>query len=894
MALTTEQMARLNTLLDEAVDLDEDGRRKWLQQLRAEHDDLRAALEWALLGGHPRRLTLPSFVAAGRGHRAGDIVGPYALIRLLGKGGMAQVWLARRADGVLKREVALKLPSSLKFRGDMAARFERERDILAGLEHPNIARLYDAGVGQEGLPYLAMEYVDGKEIAAWCDMHRCSIRERLELFVQVLDAVEYAHGRGVLHRDIKPSNVLVTEARQVRLLDFGVARLLEQGQENLTQEFGGALTPAYASPEQLQEGEVGTASDVYSLGVMLHELLCGVPPRAAAGAKSEVPAGALVEVRTAPGGTTQAQLDGPPSTQVDEAVARARSANVARVTRQLKGDLDAVVSKALAPRAEERYASARALAQDLKAYLAGLPVAALPVAPFHRLVKFLLREPMAGVAALAVLVALAATLYASVHAPATVTSGMPDPAGGVASAAGAGAAGPAVNDRSLAVLAFADLSEKRDQEFFSDGLAEELTDLLARVPGLHVAARTSAFYFKGRQATVEEIGRALHVANVLEGSVRRAGNRLRVTTQLVSTRSGEHLWSQTYERTMQDVFQVQDEIAGAVATALKVQLGMGRRGAPYRPRDAEAHLQFLLGEQLYYKNTEESYVQAIAAYKNAIRLDARYAAAFAGLSVAEYYLADVTGKEALIREATGHANKAIEIDPQEPYGYLARENLEEAGWQWLAALADANKALELDPENGRSYRRRSVQEQAVGNLPAAIADARKAVDLDPLNASGWNSLGWSLTAADRFSEARKAFERGAAADGGNPFLHFNYAILDLVEGKYGQAQRQCGNIAGYEAFQLICASMAEHSLGHGKESRVALARLEAKFAALAAYQIAEVHAWRGENDLAFQWLDRAVAGKDGGLQQLAPDPLLRNLHSDARFGQLKRRILLPD
>jgi len=455
------------------------------------------------------------------------------------------------------------------------------------------------------------------------------------------------------------------------------------------------------------------------------------------------------------------------------------------------------------------------------------------------------------------------------------------------------AAVPVVSDKSVAVLAFTNLSSDKDQEFFSDGLAEELTDLLSRIPGLHVSGRTSSFYFKGKQATVEEIGKALHVANVLEGSVRRSGNRLRVTTQLIRCKDNEHLWSETYERAMQDVFKVQDEIAGAVTAALKVQLGMGRRGTPYRPNDSEAHLQFLLGEQLSYKSTEDSYRQAILAYKKAIDLDPRYAAAYAGLSFAEYYLADETGNEAFKRDAITHASKAIDIDPQEPYGYLARGRLEESDFKWRAALADSNKALELDPDNGAAYRRRSIQVLVVGNTPAAIDDAKKAVTFDPLNAGGWNELGLTLVAAGRYAEARSAFERGIAVDAASPLVLYNYAVLDLVEGKYAHAQELC-RVNADEVFQSTCQVMAHHSLGHNQESLAALKTLADRHALDSAYQIAEAHAWRGEKEPAFQWLDRAIEQKDGGLDLLPFDPLLRSLQSDMRYKGLLRKINIPE
>jgi serine/threonine-protein kinase len=238
MRLSTQQLGRMSQLLEEVVDADQAGRERWLLALAPEHRDLEPALRRALFSvggaaGESPLDVLPKLSAGGeatatRVLQEGDLVGPYRLMRPLGAGGMAEVWLAQRADGAFKREVALKTPSGLQWRQDLAPRFAIERDIVAALEHPHIARFYDAGVGQDGRPYLALEYVVGKNLLQWANEQRLGVRERVEVFLQVLQAVQYAHDKGVLHRDIKPGNVLVTDAGQVKLLDFGVARLMER------------------------------------------------------------------------------------------------------------------------------------------------------------------------------------------------------------------------------------------------------------------------------------------------------------------------------------------------------------------------------------------------------------------------------------------------------------------------------------------------------------------------------------------------------------------------------------------------------------------------------------------------------------------------------------------
>ena len=394
MVLTGDQVALLSQLLDQALPLDKDGRERWLRALSPEYQALEPALRQALLSaGAGASVTLPTSEGAGDlsmmalGLRAGQRIGPYLLVRELGAGGMAVVWLAQRAGEASGREVALKLPLMSRLRRDLAGRFARECDILAKLEHPNIARMYEAGVSADGLPYLALEYVEGKPLTLWCDAHQLGLRERLELFLQVLGAVHYAHGRQVVHRDLKPSNLLVTSWGQVRLLDFGVAKMLADGQDvvrtDLTQVYGRMLTPDYASPEQLQGTVISAASDIYALGVVLYELLVGERPYRIKSESSPVPLEQAIKV---------AQIR-KPSTQVQATAAATRATTREKLVRRLRGDLDAIVLKALAKHPKDRYSSAVAFSSDVKRYLNGDRVEADSNRPTVRLGRFLERHP---------------------------------------------------------------------------------------------------------------------------------------------------------------------------------------------------------------------------------------------------------------------------------------------------------------------------------------------------------------------------------------------------------------------------------------------------------------------------------------------------------------------
>jgi serine/threonine-protein kinase len=388
----------LSSLLDEALSLPEGERLEWLAQQEGLPAALRTKLE-SLLGGGPA-YTLPPLPQYREGEGAEEEaegleasaeVGPYRLLKELGRGGMGAVWLAERSDGSLKRQVALKLPHSSLPQKQLAERFGRERNILAGLGHPHIARLYDAGVTPEGRPWLALEYVEGRTLRDYCQEQALGLEARLALFQQVLAAVQYAHGQLVVHRDLKPGNILVTADRQVRLLDFGIAKLLVDGEAKETEltEMGGrALTPQYAAPEQLLGLPIGTAADLYALGVVLYELLAETLPYRLK--------------RETRGELEQAILDtdpAPPSQVAGHAWAR-----------RLRGDLDTIVLKALKKRPEARYATAAAFAEDIERYLKGEPVLAQPDSAGYRAKKFLARHRLGVAAAVVVVLALAGGL----------------------------------------------------------------------------------------------------------------------------------------------------------------------------------------------------------------------------------------------------------------------------------------------------------------------------------------------------------------------------------------------------------------------------------------------------------------------------------------------------
>jgi len=885
MPLTPDQMAEMSRLLDAARPLNEAGRRRWLGALAPEHRQLLPELRKALLSEYtelPPSASEDSGAPPATGLEPGAQVGPYELIRLLGAGGMAEVWLARRADGVLRREVALKLPLLTRVRRHFEQRFARERDILAGLEHPHIARLYDAGIDADGLPYLSMEYVQGRLLTDWCDGECLDIRQRLQLFLQVLEAVQYAHDRHVIHLDIKPSNILVSDTGQSRLLDFGVARLLENeeatGQTPLTKVYGHVITVVYASPEVLRGDPVDARSDIYSLGVVLFELLTGARPyRLQAGASRGVleQAIATVEVQR-------------PSTQLAEDAGMVRSATHEQLVRQLRGDLDLIVLKALAKDPEARYASARALADDIRAYLGGKPIAAKPPRLGYRLEKFILRNRAAVIMTTVAAIVLCAMAAYEIERRA-------DERTHIALVAALNSIYPRrpVSDKSIAVLPFLDMSEKHDQSYFSDGLTEEMINLLAQIPDLQVIARTSSFHFQGKQVPIAEIGAILGVANVLEGSVRRSGTTVRVTAQLIRADSGVHLWSQTYDRDVKDIFELQDEIADAVVAALKLKLLASPVVDLHRSDNPEAYNDYLLGRQLGRRGNLKDYERAIAAYRRAIELDPGYAAAYAGLSFNETALANYNQDRTGFARANEAAEKALALAPQLADAYRARAGYRLEMLDFAGARADGERALTLAPGDSAVQSLYGVQIAAFGKIRQAITAMGKAVELDPLNSYAWGNMGLFLTMDRDYPAARRALNRALAISPDSDALHFALGQLDMLEGRFPDAMAEFAK-EGNAGARRMSDALLEHARGDEPKSEQALNDLIAAHAGDMAYQVGDVYAWRGDKDKAFEWLERAYQQRDSGLNGIAYDPLLAGLAGDPRRDKLLKELALAN
>ncbi|MGI9289488.1 MAG: winged helix-turn-helix domain-containing tetratricopeptide repeat protein [Pseudomonadales bacterium] len=449
--------------------------------------------------------------------------------------------------------------------------------------------------------------------------------------------------------------------------------------------------------------------------------------------------------------------------------------------------------------------------------------------------------------------------------------------------------------KSIAVLPFLNMSSNQDNEYFADGLSEELLNLLAKTRDLQVAARTSAFSFKGKNADIRSVGVSLNVAHVLEGSVRWSGDRMRITAQLIEVETGYHLWSETYNRTLNDIFLVQDEIAAAVVDALKIRLLGG--ATPAAPKiattvNADAYTLYLQGRHLYRQSTAESYTKAVAKLNQCLQLDPNYAPAWDTLGMVYTRQADhgILPVDAAYKKARAAVEKALAIDPNlaEAHSHLSWIAMNH-GWNLAEADRHANRALALEPGSYAVLAQASTLAFILGRLDESIAMRVHALSRDPVSRGGHHNLATAHYYAGQPVQGETMYRKALGLSPGYLAGQFYLGLTLLAQDKSADA------LAAFEkeqdeGWRLEGLALAYHALGKPGEASVALEELHTKFASDMAYQIAEVHGYRGELDAAFDWLDRAYVQRDGGLLDMMNNPLLIKLHDDPRWQAMLRKV----
>ena len=753
-------------------------------------------------------------------------LGTYEILGPLGAGGMGEVYRAK--DLRLGREVAVKvLPAEVASSPDRLARFEREARTVAGLNHPNIVTLFSVE-DEDGIRFLTMELVEGQSLADLVVPGGLPFPRLLDLSIQVTDALIAAHERGVVHRDLKPGNVMVTRDGRVKVLDFGLARTETAVPSHkdrdastvtrdlpITREGSVQGTAPYMAPEQIRGEQADARTDLFALGVTLHELATGRRPFA----------GAF-------------------PVEVASSILRDEPEPLGRNRSDLPHEFGRILGRLLAKNPRDRFQAALDVATELK--------------HLRRVEEDSRQESERGTERIA----------------------------------------------SIAVLPFVNRSRDEEDEYFSDGLADEILNLLAKIPGLRVAASASSFQFREKKGDLATIGHALRVATLLDGSVRKAGNRVRIAVQLINASDGYHVWSETYDRTLDDIFAVQDDIAQSVVRELKTALLGGARdpdavaraevarAARGRGQNTEAHRLALQGRYLTGRLTSEDVLRGIERLREALGLDPANAMAWADLSRA---LLNAVGHgwvppEAGLAEARVAAGRSLSIEPDLREGHIALGRIQlYFDWNWKGAEASFRRATELAPGNAVGLHGVGILAQNAGRIDEALDLYRRAVEQDPLSAAAYTRLAQTFLSAGRLADAEAAQRKSIELAPQRIVSRSNLALILLAQGRLEEALDSARQ-EPHRIYHLLALAAVLHALGREEDSREALRTMIETEAAHGAYQIAEVYAVRGEIDSAFEWLDRAYAQRDPGLAEILGSILLRSLHGDARWTTFLRRL----
>lgn len=665
----------------------------------------------------------------------GRRIGAYEIVREIGRGGMGAVYLAKRADGQFEKEVAIKLLKRGTDTDEILRRFHAERRILAQLDHPNIARLLDAGTTDDGLPYFVMEYIDGVPITRYVQEGHLSVAQRLQLFLKVCEAVQFAHQHRVVHRDLKPGNIFVRQDGEPKLLDFGIAKLLVAGDEGIEQTLTAErrFTLVCASPEQARGETVTPTSDVYALGALLYELLTDRPPH-----RFSTPHPSPAEV---------AQVIGE-----QEPTRPSLSIYDNQVRRQLRGDLDRIVLMALRKEPARRYVSVAAFAEDTRRHVEGRPVRARPNTAAYLTTRFIARhkQPISALFG-AALVVLFFALFYHPKAPSSQQS--------------ASAVTP--SDKSIAVLPFENLGDDKANAFFADGMQDEILSDLAKVADLKVVSRKSVMQYRGTARNLKEIGEVLQVAYVLEGAVQKIGSRIHMNVQLVDTRTKARVWAENYDRDVADVFAMQTELAEKIVVQLKVNLSPREKVAiaERTTTNVEAYDLYLRAKAWSdrYRVGKEGELEAEGFLDKAIERDPNFARAYCLLSEVELTLyrwfEHSPGRQA---KAESAVKAAIRLRPD-----MAEVRLAEAGYYYRirdferarSALAVASRML---PNNSDVLVWSAAIDKRQGRWKESLAGLERALELDPRNPDVLHDLINTYRALRRYSDSERLVETGLA------------------------------------------------------------------------------------------------------------------------------------
>jgi serine/threonine protein kinase/Tfp pilus assembly protein PilF len=646
-------------------------------------------------------------------------LGNYEIMEEIGRGGMGVIYRARQRHS--RRIVAVK--RMLAYHADShetLARFRREAEAAASLDHPNILPIYEVNESEDGLPFFSMKLATGGSLRTAGSTLRSDARECVRLVGKVAHAIGYAHQHGILHRDLQPGNILLDAHGEPMVSDFGLAKWLDQ-ESNLTRTLTSLGTPGFIAPEQAEGTAFSPAADIYSLGAILFYLLVGRPPFVGNNALSVI---------------RQAAAQPAPKLRF--------------IAPSFDRDLETVVARCLERDPKARYQNAAALAQDLERWLEGRPIIARPIGNPTKVWRWSRRNPLLTAAAVICFSLGTAVIWLLTN---RATSQLPQPP----------------PDKSIAVLPFQNLSNDQENAFFADGVQDEVLSALSKVADLKVISRTSVMGYKDKsKRNLREIGQQLGVANVLEGSVQRTANRVRVNAQLIDARKDTHIWAQTYDGDLRDVFGIQSQIAQAITQQLQAQMSAGEKAAIARAptTDVTANALYQQAWQLEHQPSEDQTLRhALELLEQAVAQDPKFALAYSLMSQKHMmlYFGGYDHTDARREQANAALQKAIQLQPDAGEVHLA------AADYWFHGFFDYDRArseIELArrhlPNNSKVYTIMAAMDRRQGRWSEAVRNFERAAELDPRDFDAVINTAFTYQGLKRYAEATRMFERAAA------------------------------------------------------------------------------------------------------------------------------------
>jgi serine/threonine protein kinase/tetratricopeptide (TPR) repeat protein len=789
----------------------------------------------------------------------GTFVGRYQVTEELGKGGMGRVYKA--FDNEVGEYVALKvLRPEISADESIVERFRNELKLARRISHRNICRMFDIGRAQE-TTYIAMEFVSGEDLKTLLRrVGQLPARRTVAIAVQVCEGLAEAHRLGVVHRDLKPQNIMVDREGNARIMDFGIARSLSG--KGVT-EAGVILgTPDYMSPEQLEGKEADQRSDIYAFGAVLFEMVTGEPPF-----EGETPLVVATKHKT-------------------EKPRDPRGLNP-----QMPEALGRFILRCLEKAKETRYQSAEEALADLRAIEKTLPKSRGTTAAVTKAYPTGLKKRWPLIAAGAAVLVLAAIGYLLVGRK----GGGPSP-GGVSGAA------TSSYTSSLAVLPFEDLSPLQDQSVLSIGITDDLITKLSSIGQLKVISRQSVMRYRGESKDIREIGKELGVENILEGSIQRENENLRVNVKLTRVADRSNLWGETFDRKVESIFSVQDEISRAVVNALRIELVAGQDYMLVKryTQDPDAYNFYLQGRVEWNKRTEASLKRSIELYQEAIAKDPNFALAYAGIADAYSFLGrlSLAPPTEVFPKAKEAAEKALEIDDALAEGYVAlaliKYNYE---WNWFDAEIDFNWAIGLNPNYATAYQYYGSLLASVGRFDEAMGKFEKARELDPQSLPIKASVATLYYYMRDYDSAVDLWREIKKTSASIPWVPFNLGLAYLEKDELKKALKEFENaeeLPGGTNYGIYGKALVYAAGGKRDRAEAEMQTLleRSKTGYVPYYNLAVISTAMGNKDKAFEYLAMSYAAKDAEELYLKSDPLLDPLRDDPRFDDWLEKMSL--